>query len=60
VRNVITTTTWMIHSTKVLEVFNGSEVTTVILGQEIESLMVNELSDDFKSNLITPSIDEGH
>jgi len=43
-----------------LKSFDASEVTTVVLGQEVETLMVDELSHNLESDLITPSVDEWH
>lgn len=59
-RNIISTTTRVIHGSKILELLNCSEVSSVILGQEIESLSIHELSGDFKCDLVTPIIDEWH
>jgi hypothetical protein len=50
----------MIHGTQELQVVDGLEDTTGVLIQEVEALLVNKLTSDFKSNLITPSVHERH
>jgi len=50
----------MIHGTEVLQSFNLSKVTTIILSKEVETFMIDELSHNFKGNLITPCVHEGH
>jgi hypothetical protein len=58
--NIILTTTWVKHCSKELQVLDTHEETSEILLEEIESLLLNELSGDFKSDLVTPSVNEGH
>jgi len=58
--NIITSTTWMVHGSEELHFLNTSEVSTLILGEEIETFLLNELSGNLKSNLITPKVDERH
>lgn len=50
----------MVHTTEELETFDLLLITSVILSKEIEVLELNQLSGDFKCNLITPCIDERH
>jgi hypothetical protein len=58
--NIILTTTWMKHCTNKLEILNGLEETSVILGQEVETFMLDQLTSDLQSDLITPCVDERH
>jgi hypothetical protein len=58
--NIILSTSWLKHSTNELKVLNGFEETPLIFGEEVESFMLNELTSDFQSDLITPCVDEGH
>ena len=50
----------MVHTTQELETFNLLLITSVILGKEVEVFKLDQLSGDFESNLITPSVDERH
>jgi len=50
----------MIHSSDVRQVLDALEVTSLSLVQPIKSTLLDELSDDLQSDLITPLIDEGH
>jgi hypothetical protein len=50
----------VVHGSKELQLVDPVELTTVILAQEVETLLVHELTRDFKSDLITPSINERH
>jgi hypothetical protein len=43
-----------------LKVLNRLEETPLILGKEVEALMLNQLTSDLKSDLITPCVDERH
>lgn len=43
-----------------MEVLNCSEVSSLVLGEEVESLLLNKLSCDFEGNLISPSVLERH
>jgi hypothetical protein len=36
------------------------EDTTSIFFKEVETLVVNQLTSDFQSDLVTPSVNEGH
>jgi hypothetical protein len=58
--NIILTTTWMKHCTNELEILNGLEETSVILGQEVETFMLDQLTSDLQSDLITPCVYERH
>jgi hypothetical protein len=60
VGDVVTTTSGMVHSGNELELVDLLESTTIVLGQEVETLLVNELTGNFKGNLISPSVNEGH
>lgn len=58
--NIVSSSSWMHHGTKELKVLDSSEDTSLIFGQEVNTSLFNELSDDLKSNLITPSVNERH
>jgi hypothetical protein len=60
VRNIVPTTTWVIHGTQELEVVNLLEITSLVLVKEVEALLDDELTSNLKSNLITPSVNEWH
>ena len=58
--NIVSSSSWMHHGTKELKVLDSSEDTSLIFGQEVDTSLFNELSDNLKGNLITPSVDEWH
>ena len=58
--DIITSTTWMVHGSEELHSLDTSEVSTLILRKEIETFLLNELSGNLKSDLITPKVDERH
>jgi hypothetical protein len=60
VGNIVTTSTRMIHSTKVLKINDVLELTSEVLFEMVETTLFNELSDDFEGDLIIPLVDEGH
>lgn len=58
--NIVSSTSWMHHGTEELKVLNTSEDTSLIFGQEVDTSLFNELSDNLKGNLISPSVNERH
>ena len=58
--DVVTATTWMVHGCKIHQVFNDFQVSNIILVQEVNSFLLNKLSCNLKSFLITPVVDERH
>jgi hypothetical protein len=50
----------MHHSANELQVLDVLEETSLILTQEIEAFMLNELTSNFKCDLITPCVNERH
>jgi len=58
--NIVSSSSWMHHGTKELKVLDSSEDTSFIFRQEINTSLFNELSDNLKSNLISPSVDKRH
>ena len=60
VGDVVATATWMIHGTNELQVVDILEHTTGILVQEVEAFLVNKLTCDLKSDLISPIVDVRH
>ena len=60
VRDVVSSSSWVVHGAQELQVLDGSEVPSVVLGQEVESLLVHELSGDFQSDLVAPVVHKRH
>lgn len=60
VRNIILTTSWVKHCANELKVFNILEEAPLILGKEVEALLLNQLTSDLESDLITPSVNKRH
>jgi hypothetical protein len=58
--DVISTTAWMVHGSKIHQVFNDFQVSNIILVEEINSFLLHKLSCNLKSFLVTPIIDERH
>jgi hypothetical protein len=48
----------MKHCTDELQVFNTHEETSKIFLEEVEALLLNELTSDLECDLITPCVDE--
>lgn len=60
VGNIVLSSTGMLHSTNITQVFDILEVTSHGLIQPIESSIFDQLSDDFQGFLITPLVNLGH
>jgi len=60
VGDIVTTSTRMVHGTEVLKVDDVLELTSEVLFKMVETALFDELSDDFKGDLIVPLVDEGH
>jgi len=59
-RNVISTTSGMVHGGKELKIFNHLGHSSVVFIQEIDSSELHQLPDDFKCDLVAPKIYEWH
>lgn len=60
VGDIIATSSGVVHGTEELKVADVLELATFILRQEVETLLVYQLTCNFKGNLISPGVDEGH
>ena len=59
-RNVVSSSSRVVHGSQELEAFDLAEITSIVLRKEIESLCLDQLAGDFKSDLVAPSVHEGH
>lgn len=58
--NVVTTSSRVVHSTHVGEIFDAFEVSSLSFVKPVESSLFNELSDNFEGDLVAPLVHEGH
>ena len=57
---VVTTSSWVIHGSNIEQIFDVFEVSSHGLIEHVESTLLNQLSDNFQSDLITPFIHKWH
>jgi len=60
VGHIVATVGRVVHGSKELKTLDHLGVASLFLVKEVETAEVNELTDDFKSNLIQPLVDLRH
>ena len=60
IRNIVSTSSRMIHCTNIRKIFNALEISSLSFIKPIKSILFDKLPNNFKSNLITPFVDLRH